>query len=79
METIRTIVLFVIAIFVVVSFYKTYISIEKLESVLEELYEEAFEALKELKQKELNMNKRKYRGKRVDNNVFVYGYYWQAE
>lgn len=25
------------------------------------------------------MNKRKYRGKRVDNNVFVYGYYWQAD
>jgi hypothetical protein len=40
--------IFVIAIFVVVSFYKTHISVEKLESVLEELYEELDEAFEEV-------------------------------
>lgn len=47
-DILRTMWLFVIVIFVVVSFYKTHISVEKLESVLEELYEELDEAFEEV-------------------------------
>lgn len=47
-DILKTMWLFVIVIFVVVSFYKTHISVEKLESVLEELYEELDEAFEEV-------------------------------
>ena len=47
-EILRTMLLFVMAIFVVNSFYKTHASIEKLESGLEELFEELEEAFEEV-------------------------------